>query len=151
MRLPQEAIARVEELLAAYADGKYQEPRWPKLPAERHAAAAVRHGAAFTRELEDDESGRSHLLHMAARALFAVAQEDEQGRNPPDPLGGAVALLAEVQKLLTVLDVGGWSPFQSIRTEVRDIATRLERLHRAQRAAQDGGISWECGNSDQVA
>lgn len=147
--IPDAAVRAAEAMLARYADGKYRTPKWRTLPAEQHAAALLRHLAGFHGALADDESGESHAVHLVARAAFLLAQEQTEGREPPDPLAASIAFADQSARLLLPLDDDSpWNPYRQIAGELLSISARLRRLHVARRAAQDGGIAWFCGDTE---
>jgi hypothetical protein len=82
---PQAALEAVEALLARYARGKYATAKWMHRTTGQHLAAVLRHGAGAILGRPDDESGESHAVHLAARALQMVAVEQMHGPGRADP------------------------------------------------------------------
>lgn len=148
--LPHRSIMAAESMLAEYAqDGaKYRTPKWRTLPAEVHLAAALRHLVGWHLEVADEESGKSHALHLVARAAFAAEQEQLEGREPPDPLGVAIWLadLAARCCLAAADDSKAYTPERELMGELLSISARLRRLHVAHREENDGGVEWGTGN-----
>lgn len=69
-----EAIARVR----MYGTNKYHDPdNWKEVETERYKDAAFRHFIAYLRDPNgvDDESGLSHLDHLACNIAFLCERE----------------------------------------------------------------------------
>lgn len=122
--LPESAVQACEALMQAMVS-KYPEPRWPKIPAEEHLAALHRHGAAFERGAVDADSGESHAIHVAVRALMLVAVELEHGRRPGDPLEAAQAAVRRA--IAAVEAVGGGAAVRGQVDALRDVEHFLAR------------------------
>lgn len=78
-RLPCDAILEANDV-AVFGAAKYGEARgeerWLGASAEHHVQAAKRHIRRWDAYVDyDEETGRSHLAHAAARILFALAIE----------------------------------------------------------------------------
>jgi hypothetical protein len=74
--LPFDALIKVAEVLGMGA-AKYGENNWRGVARKRYEAALLRHYTAYKNgEKKDQESGLSHLSHMACNALFILALED---------------------------------------------------------------------------
>lgn len=73
--LPWDALADVAELVTE-GTATHPERGWERQSTEEMADALLRHLSAWLQgEGTDPESGRSHLVHMAARALMLAALE----------------------------------------------------------------------------
>lgn len=146
--VPRIAVETVEALLARYADAKYREPRWRARTFESHLESAHRHLAGVHVELADAESGASHAVHLLARAVFAVAQELTDGREPPDPLRFAIQSVDFAARALLTLapDESRYSLYREIGGELLSVTARLRRLDAEARRARDGGVEWEIGD-----
>lgn len=70
-------IARVRE----YGNAKYLDPdNWQTIEIERYRDAAFRHLLKYLREPQgrDDESGLTHLAHLACNVAFLCEMEKEE-------------------------------------------------------------------------
>jgi len=72
--LPFESLEKVAEVLT-YGAEKYADNNWKFVPdaVQRYEAALLRHLSAYKKgEQRDQESGLSHLAHLATNALFLL-------------------------------------------------------------------------------
>lgn len=75
--LPLQALRQCAELMTDMEQGKHSDPIWLRMSSTEHANAVMRHLVAWlSGEFDDSESGSSHLVHAACRALMAAQQED---------------------------------------------------------------------------
>ena len=73
--------AELEQVLMILEFGakKYARDNWKKIEPERYEKAAMRHLISYvTGELNDPESGKSHLAHLVCNALFLMWNDNNQ-------------------------------------------------------------------------
>jgi hypothetical protein len=72
--LPWEGIRLAAELMTQSNNpDKHQDAKWKRMTPEEHIDALMRHlNAWLTGDTVDSESGMSHLVHVAVRALMAA-------------------------------------------------------------------------------
>jgi hypothetical protein len=75
--LPWEGIRLAAELMTQSNNpDKHQDAKWKRMTPEEHIDALMRHlNAWLTKNAVDSESGMSHLVHVAVRALMAAEME----------------------------------------------------------------------------
>jgi hypothetical protein len=75
--LPWEGIRLAAELMTQSNNpDKHQDAKWKRMTPEEHIDALMRHlNAWLTKNAVDSESGMSHLIHVAVRALMAAERE----------------------------------------------------------------------------
>lgn len=81
--LPFESLEEISKVLD-YGAKKYIENGWQTVPnaIKRYEDAILRHFSAYKRgELKDEESGLTHISHMACNALFLVWFELNKEKN----------------------------------------------------------------------
>lgn len=77
-----EALAEVDKVIGG-SQKKHPNQKWRTYSAKTHQGKLLRHiGSYLTGQRNDEESGRPHLAHMAARALMmlAIALEEDKRR-----------------------------------------------------------------------
>jgi hypothetical protein len=100
--LPEDAVEACEALMQEMV-AKYPVPKWPTISAEDHLAALHRHAAGWERGETDPESGLSHAVHVAVRALMLLAVERDKGRLRGDPLRAATAAVRRAQQAVAAI------------------------------------------------
>jgi hypothetical protein len=78
--LPWEGIRLAAELMTQSNNpDKHQDAKWKRMTPEEHIDALMRHlNAWLTKNAVDSESGMSHLVHVAVRALMAAERETDE-------------------------------------------------------------------------
>lgn len=76
-------LALIEAAALMTAEQKAKGDGWKAIPAADHVDAALRHALRWTAGVtEDDDSGRSHLVHAVVRLLMAVDRELNESEAP---------------------------------------------------------------------
>lgn len=80
--LPWDGVEEVVKVLE-FGAKKYARDNWKKVESQRYMAAAFRHLVAYSKgELNDSETGLSHLAHASCCVLFMLSLEKTNGSNP---------------------------------------------------------------------
>lgn len=133
--LPKSAVEACEALMQAMRV-KYPVDTWPDEPAEEHMAAIFRHAAAWERGTTDPDSGLSHAVHIAVRALMLLAVERDRGRLRGDALRAATAAVRRAQKAVAAASSDGaaWDGQLHALVAVEAFLAREERRKHAPRS-----------------